>query len=153
MIASAAAVLLSGCASGYAMTARDDVHRFLVAVRNDDQATFDAIVDQKAIAQSIATNRCLQTGARRDALFSCMSTTASQIGPIPLSAFRGVAASFGYERGRRPTGIVRVSARRDAYDQVCVSNKHFGPCVLWFIGQGDSWRLTSVIDPTQLEGL
>lgn len=152
-IALAAAVLLTSCATVPALTVRDDVHRFLTAVRNNDQATFDAVVNQDALAHGIATSRCLKAGALRGALISCISETKPKIGAVPLSAFRGIAASFGYEPGRRSRGPIRIQVRRDAYDQACVRNELFGPCVLWFIGEGDNWRLTSVIDPTQLEGL
>jgi hypothetical protein len=149
----AAAAWLSGCATVPAMTARDDVRRFLVAIRNNDQATFDATVDQQALIGSIAASQCLRTGARGEPFFSCVETTVARMDAVPLSAFRGIAASFGYERGRLPAGFVGVTARRDAYDQVCVTNKPLGACVLWFRGEGDSWRLTSVIDFTRLERL
>lgn len=147
-----AATSLGGCATAPLFTARDDVHRFFVAVRDDDQRTFDGLVVQDSLTHSVVLNRCYNAGLRGRPLARCVETTSKPPAPIPPSAFRKIAASYGYRPGQGSSGPVGIPLRARRYGHFCVRDKAFGDCLLHFARSGDGWRLVGVADPSRLDG-
>ena len=141
---------MSGCASAPLFSAPDDVHRFLIAVRDNDQAAFEALVHEQV---STAGDRCYNEGLRGPAFMECYRLGITSPDVLPPSAFRGIAASFGYRAGRSGSGPVGIPLKSVSHDQVCVRAQHHGDCLLFFARHGKGWRLIGVTDPTRLEGL
>lgn len=140
-----AATSLGGCATAPLFTARDDVHRFFAAVRDNDQPAFDSLT------HSIVLNRCDKTGVRSRPLQRCVEATANPPS-VPVNAFRKIAA-YGYGAGQRSSGPVGLPLRADGYSQVCVREKAFGDCLLCFGRAGEGRRLVGVANLARLEGL
>ena len=145
-----AAVLLAGCASTPLFTARDEIHGFLVAVRDNDQARFDALVNQENLGASVANHRCRVQAPRGDALVACVQAARADP-PVPLNAFRGIASSLGYGAGRRSSGPVGLPLKPIAHDEICLRKQAYGDCLLFFTELRDGWRLTGIADLARLD--
>ena len=147
----ALAILAQACAATTQLSAGSDVHAFLVSIRDDDQAAFDAHVDRAALKAQLhakliadATRRSNGLGALAAAIGQPLVDFAvDQL--VQPEVFRAAAAEFGYSPDRPiPNTLVIAQALRpiDA-DHVCVVKKHDGPCIFDFVNEGGTWRLAA----------
>lgn len=152
VLALAAAAVLSACASVQRLDAAGDVHALLIAIRDDDQAAFDARVDRPALKREIEDRLLREAGSAKmdgglKALGALLAPTLADIAGEALiqpRVFRSVAEYYGY----RPTTPIPgqfaiASALKPLPDgRVCATRKKDGPCLLIFTEQAGVWRLS-----------
>ena len=138
---------LSACATAQRLDAANDVHALLVAIRNDDQAAFDAHVDRPALQAQLSREIEAQGTKRYGDLARLLAPGLAQLaGDVALQpkVFQQVAEQYGYGPGTPIPGVVSLAAalRPIADGQVCVVKKKDGPCTLVFTKEGGGWKLT-----------
>jgi hypothetical protein len=147
----ALAALLGACASTARLSAAGDVHAFLVSIRDDDKATFDAHVDRAALKAQLR-DRLVADAARRDA---ALGVIAAALAPplvdvavdklVQPEVFRVVAEELGYAPDRPPPGDFAIAEALKPIDDthVCIVRKKDAPCIFVFADEGGVWRLTA----------
>lgn len=147
----AAATSLSACATTTRLDAAGDVHDLLVAIRDNDRATFDAHVDRRALKAQIEA-RLMEEARQRRSSDGVMALAALAAGPIADVAgealirpqtFHAAANYYGYTPDRPIPGRVAIAStlRPTGDGRVCAA-KRDGPCLLTFSREGDRWRLS-----------
>jgi hypothetical protein len=144
------ALTLGACATARKLDAANDVHALLIAIRDNDQAAFDAHVDRRALKGEIQAR--LVAEARKDPR---LSGIASILAPglaelagetlVQPAVFRRVAEYYGYTpRTKIPNSIaISQTLRRLPDGRVCAITKKDGPCLLIFTKAPDgAWKLT-----------
>jgi hypothetical protein len=139
---------VAACASVQRLDAANDVHALMIAIRDDDQAAFDAHVDRPALKRDLQAKLERRVDKR-------LSGVAALLGPAMVdlagdallqpSVFRLVAQRFGYTRDTRIPNVVQVAAAlRPLPDgRVCAVAKKDGPCLLTFTKEQGVWKLTA----------
>ncbi|MBX3486255.1 DUF2939 domain-containing protein [Phenylobacterium sp.] len=151
MAAPLIALALTGCATVQKLDAAGDVHALLISIRDDDHATFDALVDRKALRLEIEDR--LVAEARRDGrvptgLAVVLAPALSKLAGDTLvqpDVFRSVAAYYGYRRDMQIPGPIGISTllRPMPDGRVCAVSKKGGPCLLVFAHAPDGrWKLS-----------
>jgi hypothetical protein len=148
LIIMALAAALAACASVTRLDAAQDVHALLIAIRDNDQAAFDARVDRPALKRDLMD----KVGKRID---KRLKGWASVLGPsvvdfasetlVQPQVFRLVARYYGYTADTPIPNIVEVAAALKPLPdgRVCAVTKQGGPCVLTFTKEQGVWKLTS----------
>ena len=143
---------LSACASADRLAAASDVHALMVAVRDDDRASFAAHVDKPALEarmQSVLVERA------RAAALPPAWTAAGVLASGPLSrwagetlirpeVFRAVADSYGYRPDTPLPGTLALATvlRPLPGGRICaVRERGAGDCLLVFAREGGVWKL------------
>lgn len=145
------AIALSSCATVQKLDAAGDVHALLIAIRDDDRATFDALVDRRALTLELEAR--LRAEARRDSriptvLSALLAPTVANIAGEALirpSVFRAVAQHYGYDRSTKIPGPIGISTtlKQLPDGRVCATKKKDGPCLLTFSQYPDGrWKLS-----------
>jgi hypothetical protein len=142
-----AALGLAACASMQRLGAANDVHAFLVSIRDNDQAAFDAHVDRPAIQQSIQAMIEQRAAKRYGGLASLLAPGLAQFAGDTLvqpSVFKQVARQYGYgDDAKIPNPLVIAQALKPLPDgRVCATKKKNGPCTLVFSKEAGTWKLT-----------
>jgi hypothetical protein len=148
----AVAASLSACATANRLDAGGDVHDLLVAIRDNDRATFDAHVDRQALKGQIEARLMAEARQRAGQSNSAMALAAIAAGPLADAAgealirpatFRAAANYYGYTPDKPIPGRVAIAAalRPTGDGRVCAARKD-GPCLLTFSREGDRWRLS-----------
>ena len=149
----AAAASLAACASGERVSAAGDVHTLLVAIRDDDRATFDAHIDRAALQaemQWIIVERAKASGLGSTG--NSLGVLAS--GPISRAAarivlrpdvFRAIADYYGYSPTRPLPGTLTLAAALTPIGggKVCARDAKTRACLLTFSNEGGVWKLTA----------
>ncbi len=159
-LAAALALVASGCATVPRLSAANDIHAFLVAVRNGDREGFDAHVDRGALKTQLRS-RVLGETARASGTGSWATLGAALAGPlvdvavdalVQPAVFRAEAVRLGYDPARPiPSTLALAALVRPVGDgRVCVTTAHGGPCVFDFDDEGGAWRLTGYEGPLKL---
>lgn len=145
------ALALASCATVEKLDAAGDVHALLVSIRDDDEATFDRLVDRPALKREIEDR--LVAEARKDsripsALAAVLAPSLAELAGETLvqpTVFRAVAEHYGYDRRTKIPGPVGISTmlRRLPDGRVCAVTKKEGPCLLMFTEAADGrWKLS-----------
>lgn len=145
------ALTLSACATVQKLDAAGDVHALLISIRDGDTATFDSLVDRRALKGEIQ-NR-LVAEASRDSripagLAAILAPGLAELAGEALvqpQVFRAVADSYGYRPDMKIPGPIGISTMlRELPDgRVCAVGKKEGPCVLVFAKAPDGrWKLS-----------
>ena len=153
ILAALALAGLAACATTQRITAANDVHALLVAIRDDDHAAFDAHVDRVALEHELE-GRILertQATAANDtvrALGALLAHPVARLAGDALlrpSVFRAVAEYYGYKPGTPiPNQLEIAGALRALPDgRVCAAKNHNGPCLISFASEGGVWKLVS----------
>lgn len=147
-----AAVALCGCASVSRLDAGGDVHDFLVAVRNDDRAAFEAHVDRQALkaqleARLLAETRRANVSSEWQALAAILAKPAADLAGDALirpRVFRAAAEYMGYSpQTPIPNRLVLAGALKYRPDgRVCATRRQNGACLFVFTREGSLWKLT-----------
>ena len=150
------AATLSACATTRPIAAAGDVHALLIAVRDDDRASFEAHVDRAALrgnlqARMVSRTHAMNRGQVVDALGVMLSGPASRVADSLLvqpEVFRAVAEYYGYRPGQRIPGPLALSTvlKNGPDGTVCATSEHGGACLLTFAREATVWRLVDV-DP------
>ncbi|HEY2358199.1 MAG TPA: DUF2939 domain-containing protein [Phenylobacterium sp.] len=144
------ALTLAGCASAERLGAANDVHSLLVAIRDDDNATFDAHVDHEALKQELQAKLAERVG-KNDKLKGLTALLGPSVidfadqALVQPRTFKLVAEQYGYKPDTKiPNPVVIAQALKTLPDgRVCATKKKDGPCVLTFTKESGSWKLTS----------
>ena len=161
VILALAAAILSGCASVQRIDAAGDVHALLIAIRDNDQAAFDARIDRGALraqieGQLVVRARQANMDDRLKGLAMLLAGPAAQVASDALlrpNVFRAAAEYYGYTPGQPIPGQIAIasSLRQTANGRVCAARSKTGPCLLSFANIDGTWKLVSFDgDPAQL---
>lgn len=148
----AAVLLLAGCATVQRYDAARDVHALLVAIRDNDNATFDRHVDRRALKRQIEARLIDEAqGSGAPGLLQGLGITLAE--PVAELAgelliqprvFRLVAETYGYRRTDPLPNPMAISPalRPIGGGRVCATTTSGGPCVLVFARSGGVWKLS-----------
>jgi hypothetical protein len=146
----AATLTLAACASVERLGAAGDVHALLVAIRDNDSATFDAHVDHEALKQELQAKLAERMGKsdKLKGLAALLGPSVIELADQALvqpKTFRLVAEQYGYKSDTKiPSPVVIAQALKTLPDgRVCATKKKDGPCVLTFTKENGAWKLTS----------
>lgn len=144
---------LAACATTQRLTAANDVHTLLVAIRDDDHAAFDAHIDRPALQHELETRILERTQASdaNDAVHALGALFAHPVAQLAGDAllrpnvFRAVAEYYGYKPGAPiPNQLEIAGALRALPDgRVCAAKGKGGPCLISFADEGGVWKLVS----------
>ncbi len=144
-------VILAGCAATDRFAAAGDIHALMVSIRDDDQATFDAHVDRRALDARVQSEmmrraRSAHMPSGLTLLGAWLSGPASRLaGDVLLqpAVFRDVAAYYGYSANTPIPNRLSLTAVLTALPdgRVCVIVRRQGPCLLTFADEAGVWRL------------
>jgi Protein of unknown function (DUF2939) len=144
------AILVQACAATTQLSAGNDIHAFLLSIRNDDQASFDAHVDRAALKAQLRAKLIVDASRKSDDLGALAAIVGRPLVDFAVDnlvqpeVFRAAAAEFGYSPDRPiPNSLVIAQALRpiDAA-HVCAVKTRDGPCIFDFADEGGVWRLT-----------
>jgi predicted small secreted protein len=145
------ALLLAGCATTRGFSAAPDVHALLVAIRDDDRATFDAHVDRRALEaemQAIIVERSRALGGNGAAVglgLLLSGPVARAAGDVLIrpDVFRAIADYYGYRPDTPIPGPLSLAIALTPLPdgRVCAKGRKGGPCLLIFADEGGTWRL------------
>jgi hypothetical protein len=146
------ALTLSACATVQKLPAAGDVHALLISIRDEDETTFDSLVDRKALKREIQGRLMAEANRSGDRRVSAI---ASLLGPtladitgdaiVQPRVFKSVAEHYGYTPATKIPNILVVSqALRQLPDgRICAITKKDGPCLLDFTKAEDGrWKLS-----------
>jgi hypothetical protein len=143
---------LGACASAQKLGAANDVHALLVAIRDDDQAAFEAHVDRPALRRELEARMAdeldrSKADGRLKLLGALLAPTVAKVAGDALiqpGTFRMVAAQYGYRPSQPIPGRFAISTMLRPLDEgrVCAVVKKDGPCLLIFTKEADAWRLS-----------
>jgi hypothetical protein len=158
----AAVMALNACATLQQYEAANDVRAFLLAIRDTDQAAFDAHIDRPALKEQVRA-RVIAYVLQRQQAGGLAVFGAALAGPIADYAvdhlaqpqvFLAVAEAEGYSPDQpipAAAFLAPLIKPIDA-DRACVSSKAGGPCVLVFRNEGGVWKLIAFEgDPKMLK--
>lgn len=145
------ALTLSACATVQKLDAASDVHALLIAIRDGDSATFDSLVDRRALKGEIQNRLVVE--ASKDSrvpagLAAILAPGLAELAGEALvqpQVFRSVAEYYGYRQDTKIPGPIGISTMlRELPDQrVCAVTKKDGPCLLIFAKAPDGrWKLS-----------
>lgn len=145
------ALTLSACATVQKLEAAGDVHALLVSIRDGDEATFDSLVDRRALKREIQAR--LVTEASKDSrvpagLAAILAPGLAELAGETLvqpQVFRSVAEYYGYRQDMKIPGPIGISSmlRQMPDGRVCAVTKKDGPCLLIFAEAPDGrWKLS-----------
>ncbi len=145
------ALTLSACATVQKLDAAGDVHALLISIRDGDQATFDSLVDRRALKREIQDRLVVE--ASRDSrvpagLAAILAPGLAELAGETLvqpAVFRAVADYYGYRPDMKIPGPIGISTMlRELPDsRVCAVSKKDGPCLLIFTKAPDGrWKLS-----------
>lgn len=144
---------VSGCATAERLDAAGDVHALMVAIRDDDRATFEAHVDRAALEHELESRILARTEAAgaSDTVRTLGAVLAQPLARIAGEAlirpqvFRSVAEFYGYKPDRPLPGQFAIAAalRASPDGRVCAAKKRNGPCLITFANEDGVWRLVS----------
>ena len=142
---------LGACASLQQYEAAGDIRAFLLAIRDGDQAAFDAHIDRPALKAQVHARLIAYVMQRKDtgalAVFG-----AAMAGPIADYAvdhlaqpqvFLAVAEAEGYSPDQPVPNAAFLAPLIKPIDgeRACISQEASGPCVLVFRKEGGAWKL------------
>ncbi len=152
-LAALAVAGLAACATTQRLTAANDVHTLLIAIRDDDHAAFDAHIDRPALQHELETRILERTQASNaddavKALGALFAHPVAQLAGDALlrpNVFRAVAEYYGYKPGTPiPSQLEIAGALRALPDgRVCAAKGRNGPCLISFADEGGVWKLVS----------
>ena len=143
--------LLAGCATVPRFEAAGDIYDFLVAIRDGDQARFDAHVDRPALKAQLRS-RLIAGEAGRHGEASWQALGAVLAGPlvdvgvdalVQPDTFRAEAVKLGYAPDRPLPNRLEITSvlRRIDPGHVCVVTRRDGPCTFVFRDEDGVWCL------------
>jgi hypothetical protein len=150
LLIAAVALSLAACATVQKLDAAGDVHALLISIRDDDQATFDSLVDRRALKRELR-DRMVQSAGQDEKLGSLAAILAPGLAELAGEAliqpdvFRSVADYYGYSPDTKIPGPIAISQRlKELPDgRVCAVKKKDGPCLLIFTHAPDGrWKLS-----------
>lgn len=150
----ALALQLAACATPERFSAANDVHAFLVSVRDNDRAAFNAHVDRRALEAQMRQAMLqkvdqAQVGTSLKLLGALLAVPTSRaVGDeiIQPKVFRFAAEYYGYTPDTPIPGVLALSIYMQPLspDRVCARHGKPPTCLLTFAREGDTWRLVAL---------
>jgi hypothetical protein len=144
------AFALAACATAQKLGAATDVHALLIAIRDNDSATFDQHVDHEALKKQL--QGFLEQQLAKNRQLKGLSGLLAQSGVIEFAdealvqpkTFRLVAEQYGYRSDTKiPNPVVIAQVLKELPDgTVCATKGRNGPCMLIFAKEQGVWKLT-----------
>jgi hypothetical protein len=156
------AALLGSCATVSRLDAAGDVHALLVAVRDNDQAGFDAHIDRDALRIQLqnAIVGHAEKAKRSGGLEAFAALIAQPLAEVAADqllrpkVFQLAARQFGYDPDKPLPDRLNIAASLRSLDDqsVCAAKSKTGPCVLMFHKSDGVWRLSGFGPGAQIGG-
>jgi Protein of unknown function (DUF2939) len=153
-------VIGASCASVDRLDAAGDVHALLIAIRDNDQAAFDAHVDKDSLkrqleAAMIAKTRSANINDGLKAVGMYLANAAADMAGDALlrpQVFHAAANYYGYTPDKPIPGRMAIAGalRPTNGGRVCAKKAKDGPCLMTFALEGGTWRLVSFDDPAMI---
>jgi hypothetical protein len=150
LLAALLALSLSACASVQKLDAANDVHALLIAIRDDDRASFDAHDDRPALKRELEAR--MMSEAKKDSrlgpLAAILAPGLAEIAGEALvqpRVFKQVAEHYGYTPQTKIPGPLAISQSLKPLPdgRMCATRKKDGPCLLMFTKDAEGhWRLS-----------
>ena len=162
LLALAGALALGACATLQQYEAAGDIRAFLLAIRDGDQAGFDAHIDRPALKEQVRARVIAYVMQRQDT-GGLAVLGAAMAGPIADYAvdhlaqpqvFLAVAEAEGYSPDQPVPSAAFLTPLIKPIDseRACISEKAGGPCVLVFRKEDGAWKLIAFEgDPKMLK--
>jgi hypothetical protein len=140
---------LAGCATIPRYEAANDIHAFLVSIRDGDRATFDAHVDKPALKEQLRSRvltEAQSSNGTLGALGALVTGPLVDVGVDTLvrpDVFRAIAVEHGYAPDKPIPGVVTIAQIVRPLDggRACVVTRKDGPCVLVFKNEDGTFKL------------
>jgi hypothetical protein len=144
-----AALAFTACATPQQYSAADDIHEFLIAVRDNDRAMFNAHVDRNSLSRQVESRLLAELprdGVTRGIGLLLAAPAADAVTSLLAQprVFRAVAVYNGYDPDKPiPRKIVIAQVLRNAGNgRVCIGDAD-DPCTLVFTRLDGAWKLTA----------
>lgn len=150
-----AAALLAACATVERYDASADIRAFLIAVRDGDQAGFDAHVDRPALKRNLR-GRLLAAGADRGEGAAALALLAGPLVDVAVDAlvqpqvFRAAAQRAGYGPQTKVPGTLAIGQGVRRLDSGRVCAQIDGRCAFVFRREAGVWRLVDYAGDLEL---
>jgi hypothetical protein len=147
--AALAAAALAACSTIPRFEAANDIHDFLVAIRDGDRAAFDAHVDRPALKTNLRA-RVLEiasgshsSASTAAALFAGPLVDVAVEAGVRPEVFRLAAAQYGYDPAKPLPSTLAIAQLVRPLDggRACIVTRAKGPCVFLFKDEGGVWKL------------
>ncbi len=145
---------LAACATPERFSAANDVHAFLISVRDNDRAGFNAHVDRRAleaqmrqaILQQVDQAQIAAPLKALGALLGAPATRAVGDEMIQPKVFRFAAEYYGYTPDTPIPSVLALAVYLQLLNPDLVCARHGKPptCLLTFAREGDTWRLVAL---------
>ena len=140
--------LLASCSTIPRYQAANDIHVFLVSIRDGDKGVFDAHVDRAALKTNLRA-RLISDATQAHNPLAPLAAMAAPLVELAVDAavrpevFRAVAIQYGYDPAQPiPNAIVIGEYVRPQGDgRACVITRRKGPCVFVFKDEGGIYKL------------
>jgi hypothetical protein len=141
------AAALAACASVQRLDAAQDVHALLIAIRDNDQAAFDAHVDRPALKQDLTAKLNQRIDKRLRGWASVLGPSVADFASETLvqpQVFKLVAKQYGYTPETPIPNVIEIAGALKPLDDshVCAVTKKGGPCLMTFAKEQGVWKLT-----------
>lgn len=140
---------LAGCSTIPRYEAANDIHAFLVSIRDGDRVGFDAHVDKPALKTNLKARLLEEARQRKDTLGGLGVMLGGPLIDVAVDAaakpevFRAVAAEYGYD-AQKPlpnTLVIAQYVRPLDGGRACIVTRKQGGCVFLFKNEEGTWRL------------
>lgn len=142
-------ILIAGCATIPRYEAANDIHAFLVSIRDGDRAVFDQHVDRPALKAQLRSRLMAEAAGSNGSLGALGALIAGPLVDVGVDAlvkpevFRAIAIDHGYAPDRPLPGVIAIGQFVRPLDggRACVITRRDGPCVLVFKDEEGTWKL------------
>jgi hypothetical protein len=140
--------VMAGCSTIPRYEAANDIHAFLVSIRDGDRPAFDAHVDKPALKTNLKA-RVMSETAHQDKLAGLATLLAGPLLNLAVDAamrpevFKLIATDYGYD-AQQPlpnTLVIAQYVRPLDGGRACVTTKAKGSCVFIFKNEDGTWKL------------
>jgi hypothetical protein len=142
------ALAVAGCSTVPRFEAANDIHSFLVSIRDGDSRVFDEHVDKPALKTNLK-GRLISEAGHNDKLAGVGAFLAGPLVDLAVDTaarpevFRAVAAEYGYAPDKPLPSTLSIASlvRPLGGGRACVITRRDGPCVFIFKNEDGVWRL------------
>ena len=153
VVIACAVLAAAACSTIPRYDAAQDVHAFLVAVRDNDRAAFERHVDRDALKLQLRSRLIAETARGRSGSDTVATLGAALAAPLVNLAvdtlvrpdtFRAAALRLGYDPARPIPSALQITpfVKPLGDGAACVTETHGGPCVLDFRNEEGVWKLS-----------
>ena len=149
------ALTVASCATIPRLQAADDIHAFLVSVRDGDRAGFEAHVDRDALKVQLRSRLIAETAGSGGRVATLGAALAAPLVDVAVNAllrpdtFRALAIRLGYDPQKPIPSTLAIAAfvKPLGGGHACVTEVRGGPCVLDFQEEGGVYKLSGYEGP------